>query len=278
MSLKNANIIIKKNCFVVSPIGDGGSDTRRRSDQILRHVITPVVIECGYNHPERADQISEPGLITSQVIQKLLNDDLVIADLSGHNPNVFYELAIRHAVRKPCVQIIAKGEKIPFDVSTSRTIPFDYKDLDSVAECKDELRKQIVSVEVDSTLVDSPVSVAVDVQSLRASDNPIEKSNAQIISMLNDLRFQIVDNANAAIRPSYSPVFEDLIQWFHALTDFLYVVDNDGNVKVSFIEMDRIMGHGQRLFEMVASQGGISEEMCDLIEFLRKNKKRKRIK
>ena len=181
-----------KKCFVIAPIGDEGSETRRRSDQILKHVISPATVECGYQ-VIRADKISEPGIITSQVIQHIIDDNLVIADLTGKNPNVFYELAVRHAVKKPVVQIIQSGESIPFDVAPTRTINVDHRDLDSVANCRDELIKQIQAVEKDPSKVDSPISVAIDLQSLHRSENPLEKSNAEIISMLQELRTSIVD-------------------------------------------------------------------------------------
>ena len=124
-------LVTKKACFVIAPIGEAESDTRKRSDQILKHVISPAVESCGYN-ATRADQISEPGMITSQVIQKIVDDPLVVADLTERNPNVFYELAISHVIRKPLVQIIKKGEQIPFDVAGARTIHVDHHDLDSV--------------------------------------------------------------------------------------------------------------------------------------------------
>jgi hypothetical protein len=118
----------------------------------------------------------------------LLEDSLVIADLSGDNPNVFYELAIRHAVRKPVVLLTQVGQLIPFDVSQSRAIPLDYRDLDSVDRCKKELFRQIKSVESDPYKVDSPISVAVDLQNLRQSENPLDKTMANIISMLEQIR------------------------------------------------------------------------------------------
>lgn len=68
-------------CFVIAPIGEEGSEVRRRSDQVLTHIIKPVGKECGYD-AVRADEISEPGIITPQVIQHLIEDDLVIADLT----------------------------------------------------------------------------------------------------------------------------------------------------------------------------------------------------
>ena len=93
----------EKACFVIAPIGDPESDTRKRSDQVLRHVIKPAATTCGYT-AIRADEIDKPGMITSQVIQHVVSDPLVVADLTERNPNVFYELAIRHALRKPLVQ------------------------------------------------------------------------------------------------------------------------------------------------------------------------------
>ena len=139
-----------KNCFVIAPIGESDSDTRKRSDQVLKHVIRPAVLECGYE-AIRADEIDKPGIITSQVIQHIVNDPLVVADLTERNPNVFYELAIRHALKTPFVQIIKKGERIPFDVAGTRTVHVDHKDLDSVEDARKEIIKQVRSLEKDTS-------------------------------------------------------------------------------------------------------------------------------
>ena len=96
----------RKTCFVICPIGEEGTDIRERSDEILDEVITPAVTECGYESPVRADKISIPGIITSQIIQQIIDADLVIADLTKHNANVFYELAVRHCVQKPVILLI----------------------------------------------------------------------------------------------------------------------------------------------------------------------------
>ena len=175
-----------KKCFVIAPIGSEESETRKRSDQVLKYIIKPVAEECGYE-AVRADEISEPGIITTQVIQRLIDDDLVIADLTGRNPNVFYELAIRHAIRKPVVQIIKRDERIPFDVAVQRTIQYDL-DLESAAACKEELIKQIRAAEKKPDIADSPVATAIDMRVLRESDNPVEKSIVEIVPMLEDIR------------------------------------------------------------------------------------------
>jgi hypothetical protein len=173
---------VEKIAFVICPIGEPGSDARKRSDTVLKYIIEPPLKECGYE-ALRADKISEPGRITSQVITHLLNDPLVVADLTDHNPNVFYELAVRHAIRKPVVQLIQEGQKIPFDVADQRTIEVNL-DVESADEAKKELTKQIHVVEKDPTKVDSPISDAIDLQALRQSEDPQLNALAEIRATL----------------------------------------------------------------------------------------------
>lgn len=148
-----------KICFVVSPIGPENSDIRLRSDQIFEYVIKPSAEECGYN-AVRGDQIPQPGYITSQVVEHLMNDDLVIADLTGKNPNVFYELALRHSFKKPVIQIKDDTDEdpIPFDILGMRTISVDYRLVKKMQKCKEEIVKQIKTLEEDPSLIESPIS------------------------------------------------------------------------------------------------------------------------
>ncbi len=183
----------KKICFVISPIGEGGSETRTRSDQILKHIITEPVSQLGYE-VIRADKISEPGIITTQIIEYIVDAELVIADLTEHNPNVFYELAIRHAMRKPLVQIIRKGDIIPFDVAATRVIQFDLLDLDSVAAAKEEISSQVKSIESIETggnEVQNPISVSLDLKVLKESGDAEERSLADIVEAISDLRLAV---------------------------------------------------------------------------------------
>ena len=177
----------EKQCFVISPIGEPDSETRKRSDQVLKHVVRPAANSCGYK-AVRADEIDKPGIITSQVIQHVVNADLVVADLTERNPNVFYELAIRHALKKPLVQIIRKGEAIPFDVAATRTIYVDHQDLDSVEAAKNEIVEQIKALEKDSSDIETPISVSIDLQFLRQSEKPEERSLADLVAAVVDLR------------------------------------------------------------------------------------------
>jgi len=261
----------EKSCFVIAPIGDEGSDIRRRSDQVLKHIVGPAAKDCGYE-TMRADKISEPGIITSQVIQHLLDDALVIADLTGRKPNVFYELAIRHAVRKPVVQIIHAGESIPFDVAASRTIHVDHHDLDSVARCREELTQQIRSVEKDPSQVDTPISVAVDLQSLRQSDNPLEKSNAEIISMLQELRAMVGEYRQFRVHPG---VLEEFGMHFQRLSEVLDLPEGEEPNRARFEEAQHLLHRFSRVFEMLMMESGVPPPIFhDLMERVALRKRR----
>lgn len=249
-------------CFVIAPIGEEDTEVRRRSDQVLNHIITPAVQQCGYESV-RADKISEPGLITSQVIQHLLDDPLVVADLTGRNPNVFYELAIRHAIRKPVVQLIQIGEPIPFDVAQSRTVQVDHRDLDSAARCKEELVRQIGVAERNPGDVDTPISVAIDLQSLRQSENPLEKSNAEIMTMLQEIRAMVADPGRGRMHPG---MFEEFMMFHERMSDVLDFPSDGDDEHPALSEARMLLHRMSRLVEMMAVESGMP---MDFVEHMR---------
>lgn len=180
----------EKNCFVISPIGETKSEIRKNANQVYNYLILPVVSKHGYK-TIRADKIAEPGIITNQIIQCIVESDLIIADLTGNNANVFYELAIRHAIKKPLIHLIKKGNIIPFDVAGTRTIQYDLSDLDCVEEVKKSLEKNIENINKSKEEIDTPISVALDLKAYKQSEKPIDKSIADIYKIMSDINDRI---------------------------------------------------------------------------------------
>lgn len=151
-----------KICFYITPIGEEDTEQRRHSDLFLNHIVEPALEEFGLKLV-RADQIGKPGMITGQVIEHTVRARLVIADLSFQNPNVFYELCLRHVCRLPIVQIIRKKDDIPFDLEQFRTIPIDNSDIYTLVPQLETYQSQIAA-QVRQALenpdaVDNPISV-----------------------------------------------------------------------------------------------------------------------
>lgn len=152
----------QKICFYITPIGSDDSQERKHADLFMSSLVQPALEELGLT-VVRADQIGEPGMITTQVLEYLKRSRLAIADLSYLNPNVFYEVALRHALRLPVVQLIRKADRLPFDVNQSRTLVFDTSDIYSLvpklqtyrAEIANQARKALD----DPESVGNPVSI-----------------------------------------------------------------------------------------------------------------------
>lgn len=149
-------------CFYITPIGDEISEQREHADFLMAYVIEPALKEFNLS-VVRADQIGTPGMIGKQVVEHILKSRLVIADLSFHNPNVFYELCLRHTTRLPTVQLIRAADKIPFDLNQYRTIPIDTRNVYTLypklqtytAQVANQVRRALD----DSESGDNPISL-----------------------------------------------------------------------------------------------------------------------
>lgn len=95
-------------------------------ETLYREVISPVAGEMGFEII-RVDEIPGPGIILDDIQQQIEQSHAVVAEISTHNPNVFYELGYAHALRKPAVLLVRReeGSKMPFDVRGYRAIFYD---------------------------------------------------------------------------------------------------------------------------------------------------------
>lgn len=149
-------------CFYVTPIGNDSSEQRSHADFMMEYIVKPAVSEFNMT-VVRADQIGQPGMIGKQVVEHILKCKLVIADLSFHNPNVFYELCLRHVTRLPTVQLKRASDGLPFDLNQSRTISIETADVyriypklqTYVSEVASQIRGALQNIES----ADNPISL-----------------------------------------------------------------------------------------------------------------------
>ena len=126
-----------RKCFVIMPFNQS-------FDGIWENFIRPTVTSAGDNC-ERADDVFSPGSIIEDVIKAISDSDYLIADLTGRNPNVFYELGYAHALDKPVILLTQDIGDVPFDLKVQRMI--EYKDTaGGAADLKSALDRYIANI------------------------------------------------------------------------------------------------------------------------------------
>lgn len=183
----------KKRCFIITPIGNDNDSIRRHIDGIIDAAIKPA-LEPDYE-VVAAHKITETGTITKQIIKEIYQDELAIANLTGNNPNVMYELAIRYCLGKPVLTIAEKGTNLPFDVMPERTI-FYVNDPQGSLDLKDAIRSYVLNVDLakrESPIhailkeIDADAEALSIIKSSKKGTLPQGSTNEVLIHILNKL-------------------------------------------------------------------------------------------
>lgn len=118
-------------CFVMMPFGEW-------FDRYYAEIYVPAIKEAGFE-PVRADELFTTGSVVEQIWEQIEKAKLLLADLSGKNPNVFYELGLAHAAKKPVVFTAGQLDDVPFDLRHLRVIIYDIRE----PEWATRLRKSV---------------------------------------------------------------------------------------------------------------------------------------
>ena len=249
------NLDNHKTCFIVTPIGEAGSETRRHIDGIIDAAIVPILEE-GINGMkytyEVAHRLYDSTTIVKQIYEKLVFCDLVIANLTWLNPNVMYELAIRFCIGKPTIVIANFDTKLPFDIKDQRVL-FYVNDAQGILDLKVGLKNILKTIDYNGE-PNSPVYDAVKeiqfINTLKTNKPNSTDINAlsMILERINDINNKI--NINIQQEKVFTPNFDDTIQnvsemiWIDRFNELQtkadYIKNNktiDTNIKLSKISL-----------------------------------------
>lgn len=165
----------ERTCFVVMPFGEKKDHDGRDIDFddlyrfFLKRVVEDLKIKC-----VRCDEIEEAGSIHQMMFQQIYTADVVVVDITTSNPNVYYELGVRHALAKGVTVLIRrKGTTVPFNIQGLQVVEYDQAKFGSVEQAKARIR-QIIENGLAARKNDSPVHDVLELN-IEPEGKPLEE-------------------------------------------------------------------------------------------------------
>lgn len=150
---------MSKKCLVISTVYEEGTRERNSFDDKLRYMIKPVLSELEYQMI-LADERYIVGMISAKTIKEIINADIMIADISDNNPNIFYEIAIRNSLNKPLIILKQPAQGQLFEINEERILSVDGSSPRLWHDTITKLKKEIQKAENDK--VNSSYSILAD--------------------------------------------------------------------------------------------------------------------
>lgn len=170
-------------CFVISPIGKEESKLHAVFKEVLDYIIKPAFEDLDYKYSViRADDINRTGSFIKDILDSIYSSHVVIADLTGQNPNVFYELGVRHSLRPRTILIAQNLDDIPSDLREYRTIIYNTSAKGALA-FKKRIREFLSEIHKEPERPDNPV--------LDRLGNIAENKLAQVEAERNTLKSEL---------------------------------------------------------------------------------------
>lgn len=262
----------KKSCFIITPIDNPDSEMFRHISGVIKSVVRPVLCKnFGFGEVSAAHEIDSPGSINNQVINRIIGDDLVIANLTGNNPNVMYELCLRHATAKPVIHICENGTNLPFDLKAERTI-FYRNDMLGTEELKDRLISIISGIDYEKEYKDNPIYTAVSIDKiLKEADT--QDGMSLVVNMLQNINKQLsVNTLNS--QENYSSFQEKYVVLVECLNcdrdvawDFIHsLVSNKNNKQYIMTALDMDKQCFNALFHSKNDMINVTQRMQELAD------------
>jgi hypothetical protein len=190
---------------------------------VYNFVIKPA-LEAADVEPYRSDLDLTPGPVTPKMLSELLEARLVIADLTGRNPNVYYELGLCHAFARPVICLIDSHTSLPFDAKDERTIEIG-ESAEGLTYAEGETAKNALSSTLKVVLAEgytpsSPISEYAAARSVDqlAPENPVASELAAMRESLEEIRsrtrtFSHEGSAVQALRNDLAHLRRSVAEW-----------------------------------------------------------------
>jgi hypothetical protein len=190
--------------FVISQLGAVGTEIRKRADVVCDLIVKPVADDHDLK-VVRSDRDPTPGQVTTRLLRSILDAAVVVADLTGRNPNVFYEVAFAQSFGKATILLVNDPQSLPFDTRNERTIPIGDSDgpitMQMGSDAQVQLREALAVVLAPGYIPSSLITEVAGARSLAdlAPSDPIATELASVRDTVEDIR-QLIRRSPSAPR------------------------------------------------------------------------------
>jgi hypothetical protein len=174
---------IEDICFVMMPFGEP-------FDEYYIEIYKSAIEESGFK-PKRADSLFRPTPIIRDIWEYINYSKILIADITGLNPNVMYELGLAHAITKPVIIVSDSIENVPFDLRYLRILIYNSKKPNWAKDLKTKIKNSIS--EIIESPTDSILSAFLDI---KPKIKKTDEISAELIEIKQLIRNQLSESDN----------------------------------------------------------------------------------
>ena len=210
----------RKRCYVIMPFSDTKSCTEKEWTEIFEDVVKPAVEESGLGYKCERSRAKRENIIKA-IVNDLNTAQAVIADLTDDNPNVFYELGVRHTLQRRTILIAQHEEDIPFDLKPYPTIIYNRSPA-GVRQFKQEIKGNFKDIEGNPERADNPVADFLGQRNIDLLSSAKKANLAKLSALASELSYNIkrIDDVLDAVEKSERTRAKDKTQFWVALVRF----------------------------------------------------------
>jgi hypothetical protein len=214
----------KPTCFVIMPISDTPGYEAGHFGRVYEHLLKPAITQAGFN-AVRADDTNKTDYIVVGIIQKIVESEMVLCDFSARNPNVMYELGIRHAFDKPVVLIRDRNTDKVFDIQGLRYTEYDHslrvdtvqKDIEKISKAltetssstKDDINSVIKLAGLKVATVPETQTVSAETQLILSAFASLERRFDHPEGQNKQQKFFEIVDGKVIFQDSYSSAIDE---------------------------------------------------------------------
>lgn len=166
----------QKSCFTIMPFGG-------YFDIYYREIYKPAIEEAGLK-AHRADDLYRPSNIIDDIWTFTREATVILADLTGRNPNVMYELGLAHSIQKPAILVTESINDVPFDLRSLRVLEYDKNTPNWGESLQDAITKSVAEILESPIKAIPPTFIEVKGES---NIEPVSSTDKTLLELRNDL-------------------------------------------------------------------------------------------